>query len=366
MSKTMAMLAAVLSLALASEAWAQRGGGGGGGRGGGGFGDGFGAGPTVNWFPSIEAAMARGGERPPAPAADPDRPAPDPDRWARRFGFEPVAKKYVLVYVRMVSEEKDPGAFNNTDVIRASYAEWAFVKMDFDREHPYQKAWGLRAPPACVTLDLHGNDILKTNVISAETVRGLLRNTPEAIQAFETKLKLDFQRAVEALKTDEARGVKALIEIAALVRVGYKEITDAQAALAEASEASFKNCEILESASLDQAIAYLEELVRLYRITSPGVRAEVRIARLENARQNVQAAVQRLNKILKYDPRILRKEIDEAGTALGDVSHEGETKITAALSGNRSEARDSLRKVARDYAGTEAGKRAADEARKLD
>jgi len=355
MSRYVTALAAVLTLALASEALAQRGGGGG-GRGGGGFGPGdFGGGPAILWYPSIESALARGGERPAAPAADPDQPAPDPDRWARRFGFDPVPKKYVFVYVRPVSDDKDPNVFNNTELVTASRREWAFVKMDFDKEQPHQKAWGLKAPPACITLDMHGNDILKTTALSIDALRGLIRNTPDAIQAFELKLR-----------TDEARGVKALIEIAALNRVGYKEITDAQSALAETSEAAFKNCELLESASLEWGIAFLEEMVRLYRTTAPGVRADARIARLENLRQNIQAAIQRLARIAKYDARFLRKEIDEAAALLGDISREGDAKIAAALSGNKAEARDSLRKIARDYTGTEAAKHASDEARKLD
>jgi hypothetical protein len=361
MTKTTAALTAIVSLALAAQAWAQRGPGGGGGGGGFGPGD-FGRVATIDWIPSIENALGRGGNVPADPAADPT-PA---ERRARRFGFDPVPKKYVFVYVRPVTEERDPAPFNNTDVVQASWKEWAFVKMDFDREHPNLKAWGLKGPPACVTLDLHGNDILRATVVSIEAVRGLIRNTPDEIVRFETKLKLDFQRAIEALKSDEARGVKTLIEIAALNRVGYKEITDAQSALAEVAEASFKNCDLMESVGPEQAIAYLEEMFRLYRTTAPGVRAEVRIARLENLRENVVAALQRLQKVSKYDARFLRKEIDEAQALAGEITREGDAKVAAALTGNRTDARDTLRKIARDYAGTETGKRAADEARKLD
>ena len=368
MSKVTAALAVVFSLALAAEAMAQRGGGGG-GRGGGGFGPGggFGENPMIDWYPSIESAMGRGAERaaenPGGPGAmDPDRA----ERWARRFGIEPVPKKYIFVFVRLVTDDKDPTVFNNNEFVMASRREWAFVKMDFDREHPYQKAWGLRAPPACVTLDMHGNEILKASAVTIEAIRGLIRNTPDEIVRFETKLKVDFQRAIEALKVDESRGVKALIEIALLNRVGYKEIADAQAAIVDAAEAAFKNCELLESATAEQAIAYLEELVRLYRFTSPGVRAEIRIARLEYRRENIATGIQRLTKVLKYDPRVLRKEIDEANSLMGEFYRDGDGKVTAALAGNKSEARDTLRKIAKDYAGTEVSKRASEEMRKLD
>jgi hypothetical protein len=311
----------------------------------------------------VEAALGRGGAAPAEAGAD---PAPGERRRPRFVGFDPVPKKYVFVYIRTALEDRDPATFNNNDIIQASWREWAFVKMDFDKEQPHQKAWGIRGAPVCLTLDLHGNDILRANAVSIDIVRGLLRNTPDEILRFEAKLKMDFQRALEALKTDDARGVKLLIDIAALNRIGYKEITDAQAALAETSEAAFRNCDLMESVGPEQAIAYLEEMVRLYRMTSPGVRAEVRIARLENLRENVAAALQRLQKVSKYDARFLRKEIEEAQALAAEIAREGEAKISAALTGNRAEARESLRKIARDYSGTEAGRRAADEARKLD
>lgn len=365
MTKTAAALAGGLALILASPAWAQRGPGGGGpGRGGPGFGPSDFTAPTIDWYPSIEAA--KGGDRLPVPADPGGEAAGRLERWARRFGFEPVPKKFIFVYVRPPSEEKDPSEFNNNDLVTASRREWAFVKMDFDREHPQQKAWGIKAVPFCVTLDMRGNEILRANSVSIEALRGLIRNSPETLARFEAKLKIDFQRAIEALKADEARGVKALIEIAQIPKVGYKEITDAQAALAEAAETAFRNCELVESTSPEQGIAYLEEIVKIYRLTPPGVRAEVRIARLDHHREAVQAAIQRLLKILKYDARVVKKEIDEAAAALGEISREGETRIAAALTGNRSEARDGLRRIARDYSGTEAGRRAVEEARKLD
>lgn len=350
---------------LALPAWAQRGPGGG-GPGRGGFGPGFGPSefttPTIDWYPSLEAA--RNGDRLPAdPGGD---GAARLERWARRFGFEPVPKKYIFVYIRPAVEEKDPTEFNNMDLVTASRREWAFVKMDLDREHPHQKAWGVRSAPFCVTLDMKGNEILKTNSVSIDALRNLIRNTPEVIARFEAKLKIDFQRALEALKADEARGVKALIEIAQIPKVGYKEITDAQAALAEAAETAFRNCELVESVSPEQGIAYLEEIVKIYRLTPPGVRAEIRIARLEHHREAVPNAIQRLQKILKYDPRLVKKEIDEAASVLGEISREGETRIAAALTGNRAEAREALRRIGRDYAGTEAGRRALEEARKLE
>ena len=363
MNKTAGAMAAGFALILAFPAWAQRGPGRGGpARGGPGFGPSEFTTPTIDWYPSIEAA--RSADRPPIEL--PGDAEERLQRLARRFGFEAVPKKYIFVYVRPPSEEKDPPEFNNNDLVTASRREWAFVKMDFDREHPQQKAWGVRGAPFCVTLDMRGNEILKTNSLAIDALRGLLRNTPEVLTRFEAKLKIDYQRALEALKADEPRGIKALLEIAQIPKVGYKEITDAQAALAEASEAAFRNCELVESVSPEQGIAYLEEIVKLYRLTSPGVRAEVRIARLEHHREAVQAAIQRLLKILKYDARVVKKEIDEAAAVLGEISREGETRIAAALTGNRSEAREGLRRIARDYAGTEAGRRAAEEARKLD
>jgi lipopolysaccharide biosynthesis regulator YciM len=200
--------------------------------------------------------------------------------------------------------------------------------------------------------------------MSIDGLRNLIRNTPELIMRFEMKLRSDYQKAVESLKTDEAKGVKGLMDVASTGKVGYPEIKEAQSKLIEAADSSFRNCELAEAVGPDYGIDYLEDLVKVYKATAPGVRAEVRIARLERARENVQAAIARLQKVLKYDARLLRSELDDANRVLGEISQDGEAKIQAALAAGKSAGtKELLKKLAKDYAGTEAGKHAADEAK---
>jgi len=56
----------------------------------------------------------------------------------------------------------------------------------------------------------------------------------------------------------------------------------------------------------------------------------------------------------------MKAEIDLAQKALEEISKAGDAKIEAALAGDRTAAKDVLRKLAKDYQGTEAGKHAAD------
>ena len=113
--------------------------------------------------------------------------------------------------------------------------------------------------------------------------------------------------------------------------------------------------------SPDTGVEYFDELVKIYRTTAPGARAEVALATLDYARGNTQPAIQRLLKVQNYNPRTLKAEIESAGKALDEISKAGDAKIDLALNGpDKVLAKEAVRKIAKDYAGTEAGKHAAD------
>jgi hypothetical protein len=104
--------------------------------------------------------------------------------------------------------------------------------------------------------------------------------------------------------------------------------------------------------------------VKVYRSTAPGARAEIVLAMLDHARGNVQPAIQRLLKVQKYDARVLKGEIESAGKALDEISKAGDVKIEAALAApDKAVAKEVLKKLAKDYQYTEAGKHAADAAK---
>jgi hypothetical protein len=277
-------------------------------------------------------------------------------------GIEPSEKKFIFVYIRGTKEETtEPREVANcADAVEASRSAWLFVLLDFDPENAYQKAWGLKGGPACVGCDIFGNDFVKLPGLSIDVIRTVLKSTPLEIQKYELKLKYDFQKASDTVKTDEEKGAKLFVDICLLGKTGYKEVGESHTKLTELTESSLRKGELATAVSPEMGVEYLEDLVKIYRATSPGVKAEVMLALLEHARGNVQPAIQRLLKILKFDPRGLKSELESAQKALDEISKAGDMKIDAALAGDKGVAREILRKLAKDYAGTDAGKHAAD------
>jgi hypothetical protein len=308
----------------------------------------------MRWYPSIESVGGNGSmdeiER----------------RRLRAFGMEGGEKKFIFIYVRPITEDREPAEFSTfAEALQASREAWAFVKMDFDKENPYQKAWQLKGAPACIGADLHGNDFVKLGAASTDSIRGILRNTPGEITRYETKIKSDFGKATDLLKTDEERGAKALVDLIAIGRKGYKEIADAQTRLGELAENAMRKGDLASAVSLDAAVDYYEELVKIYKASAPGVRAEIAAAVVDHARGNAAAAIARLHKVMKYDVRLLKAEVDQAGKALDEIGKSCEQKIDAALLlPDKAQVKEALRKLAKDYAGTEAGRHAAELAAK--
>jgi len=338
--RRMLLLTPTFVLALSALAQAQ---------GGGGFGR-DNMRERIPWYASIEKVGSG------------DNLTPIEKRRLKAMGLEPSDKKYIFVYIRPLSEDKEPNEFNTCqDALEAARTTWAFVKMDFDRENPYQKAWGIKSAPACVGCDLYANDFTKVAAVSVDAIRGIVRNTPDLVIKYETKLKGDFTRATDTVKVDEEKGLKLLVDVCLAGKNGYKEVAEAQKMLNELTESLFKKGELASAVSPEAGSEYFDDLVKLYRTTAPGARAEVVLALLEHARGSVQPAIQRLMKVQKYDPRLLKAEVEAAGKALDEVSKAGDAKIEAALAGpDKALAKDAVRKLAKEYAGTEAGKHATE------
>ena len=97
------------------------------------------------------------------------------------------------------------------------------------------------------------------------------------------------------------------------------------------------------------------------RSTAPGAKAEIALALLDHSRGNILPAIQRLLSVMKYDARLLKPEVEAAAKALDEISKAGDARIEGALNGpDKAVAKEVLRKLAKDYAGTDAGKHAAD------
>jgi hypothetical protein len=335
------LLAATFVMALSGLAQAQ------------GLGGGFGRDnmrERIPWYPSVDKVAGN------------DNLSPMERRRLKAMGLEPSDKKYIFVYIRPLIEEKEPNEFSTCqESLEASRGSWAFVKMDFDKENVYQKAWGIKAAPACIGCDLYANDFMKMMGVSVDTIRSIVKGTPERVTQYEAKLKSDFTKASEVIKTDEEKGLKQLVDVCLFARNGYKETAEAQKLLNDQTEAMFKKGELASAVSPEAGSEYFDDLVKIYKATAPGLRAETVLAILEHARGAVQPAIARLQKVLKSDPRLMKAEIEAATKALDDISKAGDAKIEAALAGpDKALARESIRKLAKEYAGTEAGKHAAD------
>ena len=356
-TKLAASLAFVLALSI--PAFAQKGGGGkGGGFGGGDFGGRDREGNRIRWSSNIDGIT--------------DSKDPFEAERRKRMGMEPIENKYLFVYIRPIAETQDPNEFNNNDIVELSYNQWIFVKMDFDKDNVHQKGWGVKAAPACLGCDLHGNDFNRTGNPSLGEVRRITGGLPELIARYEQKLKSDFTKANEIAKTDDSKAVKLYVEIVANGKKGYKEVVESATKLGDYAQSALKRADLPESVSPEAGIDYLEDLAKLFKgagaegkATGPSVQAEIRIARLDYERGNVKAAIQRLLAILKYDPK-LKAEIDNAARALEEMSHAGEAKVELAVTGDRALAKETLRKLASDYAGTEAAKRALEAAKRFE
>ena len=294
-----------------------------------------------------------------------DNLSPLERRRLRAQGVEPTDKKYIFVYIRATDEQAmEPREVSTcADAHEAARGAWSFVLLDFDKENAFQKAWRVTSAPACLGCDVYGNDFIKMGAATTETIRTVLKNTPDAIQKYEAKLKYDFTKATDLLKTDEDKGAKLLVDLCLTGKAGYKEVADSHAKLSELTDPAFRKGELATAVSAEMGADYYEDMVKVYRMTPPGVKAEVFLALLDHARGNVQPAIQRLLKVLKYDSRSFKPEIDGAQKALDDISKAGDLRIEAALAGDKAVAKEILRKLAKDYAGTEAGKHAADAAK---
>ena len=269
-------------------------------------------------------------------------------------------KRHILVLITKGTEERLPQGFNHAEPIRLSHSTWAFTKVKFDRDDPRMKAWGIGRAPGLVALDRYGNIFLRAMALSSNSIKFLTVRHPLAVAQYEAKLKAEFDRAIGYLEADEAKSLGGLLSIVENGKTGYKLVSESKMLLEEHSKAAFQKAELAESVSQDDAIEYLQGLIKIYRKTPWSSRAEIRIALVEHHSGAIQPAILRLQKIGKYPKQRLGDESETLKQALDELSRAGTEKIDEALAlEDRAEAKETLKQIARDYAGTDAGRRAA-------
>jgi len=356
-------VALLVLLVTQSDLWAQGRGGGVGGGGGLGGGTGGGkpglpgkGGPSL---PNDKDFSTEGCEwvEPPSKASD-----------AAKSG-----EKFLLVYVY---EDKANGNsistdFFRLDVIQLSKTTWVFSKMPYTKDDAELRKLGVRRPGTVLGLDRYGNEWKRLDAVSAIELKGLLASVPELVKRFTEKLQADFARAEVLGKTDLDKAGKLFADIARNSRKGYKEIEDAAGKVREISARQFKAVELAFSADEKQAMTMLKQLAGDYKDLPSGVEAEIRLAEFDLTKGAIPSSIERAKRALRVEGQeAFVEEVAHAKKVMEKIAAEGNQRIAAALqlaqAGDRAKAVEAFRQIARDFAGTEAGKKAADVAKSSD
>ena len=148
-----------------------------------------------------------------------------------------------------------------------------------------------------------------------------------------SKSESAFREAVRMLDAEPERGVKEIFRL--LERYGDdSEGAEAaiQALLSQSADALRKS-ELAESVSVDAGIEYLEQVARIYTPLPQGVKAEIRIAELEQGRGNIQAARQRLDKVLAYPQPFLKETLADAAALRDRIARVGGSALARSGAG---------------------------------
>jgi len=273
-------------------------------------------------------------------------------------------RRFLLVYIRPADEASDPSEFRNTDVVDASRDSFSFVKIAFDKDAPEIKEWRVPSAPMILGCDKHGNEVIRQAGAGIDHIRAVMKGTADGVAKLEATVKALKNKIDDAEKSgDKSRTVKACLDLVKLGKKGYPEIPAALAKIETLAADEWKKVEVAETVDEATAIQSLECISKDFTGAPPGAEAEIRIAERENKAGNVAAAIARLQKVLKLAQPLFKEKIDEAQKLLDAIGAEGVEKVDAAAkiaAGDRDRGREALRKLQKEYAGTEAAKKAAE------
>jgi hypothetical protein len=268
-------------------------------------------------------------------------------------------KRFILIYVRPAEEPSDPTEFRNQDVVDASNESFTFVKLAYDKESTEVKEYRIPGAPMLIGCDKFGNEVTRQVGFDIVKLRAILSSTPENVLKLEATLKSASSKLEEAVKTgDRGRIVKGCLDVLKLARKGYPELKAAADRIDALAAEEWKKVEIAESVDDAKAIEVLEAIAHDFAGTPPSAQAEIQVAQREHKAGSVAAAIVRLGKVVKS---VFKKEADEAQKAIEAIAAEGVEKVETAhqfASQDKEKAREQLKKIQKDYAGTEASKKA--------
>ncbi len=312
------LLVGILTFAGALDAWAQGGRGGRDGR--------------IDWHESV----------------------PDPGGVTKG-----QAKRFVLIYVRTAEEASDPTEFRNSDIVQASQGAFTFVKLAYDKESAETKEYRIPSAPMLIGCDKWGNEVTRQMGVDIVKLRAIIQSVPDLVAKLEATIKAASAKMDEAAKRgDRAATVKACLDVLKLARRGYPELEAATKKIESLAAEEFKKVEIAASVDDAKAVEVLETIVKDFAGAAPAAAAEIQMAQFENRAGSIAAAIGRLLKVVKS---AFKKESEEAQKAIEAISAEGLEKVATAqqfAAQDKDKAREQLRKLQKDYAGTEASRKA--------
>lgn len=315
-------------LAMAAPAFAQGGGGPGGGR--------NGRGPRVEWAEDMEQALRRAGEK----------------------------NACIFVYIKN-STDKDPTEFNNADVAEMS-RDVVFVKLNYGRDDEWIKQWKVPVAPMILGCDKHGNDYNRANSTNIDKIRGILDAVGGLVQKYEAKLKSEYAKFLDAIRTQQnAKIGKALADLLPVLKKGFRETEDTLAKMKEIEADEVKKVVEGGRGDRDLEVEWLNEMLRDFKGTPIAAEAELRLAKIEKAR-DPQAAIARIKRLQKLEGVGYPSKVDSSNALWTEITSDGEAKVDEALKLDKAAAKDALRRLLRDYAGTDAAKRANEALRSVE
>lgn len=313
-------------LSLSTPAFAQGGGGPGGGGGG------RGRGTRVEWAADMDAAMRQAKEK----------------------------NAYLFIFVKNAAD-KDPTEFNNADLDAISKQGGViFVKLNFSKEDEWIKQWKVQAAPMILGCDRHGNDYNRAASTNIDKIRGILDALPALVQKYEAKLKSEYGKFQEALKTQQnAKIGKALADLLPVLKKGYKETDETLAKMKEIEGAEVKKIEQGGKGDAEIELEWLKEMLADFKNTPLAAEAELRLAKIEKEK-DPQAGLARVKRVQKLEGLGYPPKVEAATALLGEITADGEARVAEAVKLDKAAAKEALRKLVKDYAGTDAAKRASE------
>ena len=279
-------------------------------------------------------------------------------------------QKFILMYVRPAGEVREPACFTGTEALKAATNGWIFVRRDFSKEDKELKRLKVTAPGVIIGLDRYLNDFKCRGAADGGTLQAILIKLPNTVLDFRQKIAGLWAQAIKSLDAGaEEKAVKPMVEIVASGKRGYIEIVESFRRLREAGA---KRLDAADDLLVRDDAAYAKELKDVtedFKGTPVAISAEILLARLDRMSLATGAGIARLTKAAANDDDQFAPEVAAALAYKQELIEEGRGRVDTAAklgaSGEVDAAKETLRKIATEYKGTDVESAAQEALKKL-